>query len=333
MLNLGKLFCYTVNADKDFFGCRSVANHLLQGSRAISDSDSQTFLNNIDLKRAKQDHLPVFVDEFASWVNSSANQIIGLENFEADYSAGTTQSFDSFYLRHRRRRFRCLVGEYFYHIKVWTSNDINWSFISDEDPLVARDALVISAPFCDTGNLPVNYDSILLECSRLSIPVLIDCCYYTIAGNINIDVRYDCIDTVCFSLSKAFPVANNRIGVRYTLKNIFDGQKLHHSINYNNLLSAYIGLEFIKNFKVDYVYNKYQAKQQEISKFFNIAPSSSVVFAVGDSTWSQYSRKNLLSAYHLNFDPTLFANRICLNPVYENWNLFTKFKNEFNSTL
>lgn len=333
MYNLGKLFCYTVNAHKDFIECRTVANNLLQGSKAVVDTDTQNFLQNINLKNNKLDHLSVFVNEFAAWLNNSSNKIVGLDKFEPDFSSGTTQAFDSFYFRHRQKRFRCLVGEYFYHIKTWTSNKVNWSFITDADPLTLNDALVISLPFCDTGNITNQYQDLLDTCTMLNIPVLVDCCYYTIAGNININIDHDCIDTVAFSLSKAFPLAHYRIGVRYTRRDIFDGQKLHHSINYNNSLSAYIGLEFIKNFDSTYIYNKYWPKQQEVSEFFNIAPSSCAIFAVGDQKWDQYSRKNLLSAYQLNFDPTLFANRICLNPIYENWNLFKAFKNEITTSL
>ena len=290
-------------------------------------------MNSINLKNSKLDHLTNFINEFTPWLNQSSSNVNGLENFEADFSSGTTQAFDSFYFRHREKRFRCLVGEYFYHIKTWTSNKVNWSFISDNDPLIPGDAMIISLPFCDTGHLVDDYLTLLSKCNELGIPVLIDCCYYTISGNINIDVDFPCIDTVTFSLSKAFPIAQHRIGVRYTRSNIFDGQKLHHSINYNNYLSAYVGLEFIKNFSADYIYNKYRLKQQEVSEFFNLDSSSCVLFAIGDHSWNQYSRKNLLSAYQLDFNPSLFANRICLNPVYENWDLFKAFKNEITTIL
>ena len=51
------------------------------------------------------------------------------------------------------------------------------------------------------------------------------------------------------------------------------------------------------------------------------------IFAVGDATWDQYGRRNLLEQYQLDFDPKLFTNRICLNSIYENWNLFEHYAN------
>ena len=276
----------------------------------------------------KLDNLSKFKNLFTNWVQAhESSTVIGLDQYQIDFSAGTTQSFDSFYLRHRNRKFRCYTGEYFYHLKTWISNQIDWSFITHDDPISHNDAVVISMPFCDTGSLHPDYEQLISTCEKLDVPVLVDCCYYPISGNIEIDVSSDCIDTVSFSLSKAFPVANLRIGVRYT-KNIFDGQKLHDTINYNNTLSAYVGSRIIDEFSSDYIYNKYKDRQMSVCDYFGLVPSNSVMFAVGDADWNQYSRRNLLNMYQLNIDPAMFKNRVSLVSVFEHWNLFEKIKNE-----
>ena len=320
-------------ATTDFLQVRTNSEYLLQGSRAINDKKLVDCLTNVFDKNLRLDsingiHLNTFTNQFSNWLNSSSSKMIGLNQYQPDFSAGTTQAFDSFYYRHREKKFRCFVGEYFYHLKVWESTDTKWSFIDDQNPLQAGDALVLSLPFCDTGSLYTNYEQILQECSRKNIPVLIDCCYYVLCGNITINVDYPCIDTVAFSLSKAFYVANMRIGVRYTRKDMFDGQKLHHSINYNNSLSAYLGYEIIKNFSPDYLYKTYRAKQLEFCSVTGLSPSDSVLFSLGDSTWGKYSRRNLLNVYQLKYDPNMFTNRILLQPVFDNWDLFEVIKNE-----
>jgi hypothetical protein len=127
---------------------------------------------------------------------------------------------------------------------------------------------------------------------------------------------------VAFSLSKAFPVANLRIGVRYTRPDIFDGQKLHDSINYNNSLSAWIGLQLIKQFPSDYIYNRYREQQQQVCEQFNLTASDSVLFAQGDSTWDYYNRGNLLETYKLDFTAQQFCNRISLVSIFDNWDIF-----------
>lgn len=327
-LNKGKLFAYMAKFHKNFFETRPLANHVLQGSRAVQDQELINFLKSLDVKDQYHDlgWLRKFTGEFKSWLGD-CNIIDGLDHLEADFSAGTTQSFDSFYYRHRFKRFRCFIGEYFYHLKHWQSTETDWSFISDADPLVKGDALVLSLPFCDTGNLYAGYEHLLQFCERNQIPVLIDCCYYTLTNNIKLNLNFDCIDTVSFSLSKSFPVSHLRIGVRYLRKSVMDGQKLHDSINYNNNISAFIGYKFLEKFACNHIYTKYRSKQEEVCNYFNLEPSASVIFSIGDSAWDQYSRKTLIDAYGLDFDHKLFKNRICLNIVYENWSLFESLKN------
>lgn len=320
----------------DFYLNRDQVRHMYQGSRAIHD---ELILHKVNQTLSRntwqhKDSLTYFKQDFAPWLQQhSSNRIAGLEQYQPNFSTGTTQAFDSFYFRHRARRFRCFVGEYFYHLKTWLSNDVDWSFITDSDPLVAGDALVISAPFCDTGSMHPDFDSAVTHCNRLGIPVLVDACYYAISGGVELDVTAECIDTVAFSLSKAFPIANLRIGMRYTRAEVFDGQSLHDAINYNNTLSAQIGNMLIRNYSSDYIYNHYREQQLEFCSAVNIVPSDSVLFAVGGAKWNEYNRSNLLQQYQLNFDPELFVNRISLTSVYENWDLFESLKNENTITI
>ena len=312
-----------------FFDTRSAAQLTLQGSRAVQDVSAveavSSVARDIDLHTivSQLHHLNEFLNSVTDWLQQhSTNSIRGIDQYVPDFSAGTTQSFDSFYWRHRHRRMRCFVGEYFYHIKTWISTNTDWSFISEQDPLQPGDALILSVPFCDTGNQRLDYAETMSVCDRLEIPVLIDACYFTISSGIDIDLNYHSIDTVAFSLSKAFPVAHLRIGVRYTRDTVFDGQKLHNTINYNNIFSAYVGKKLIDNFKSDYIHSVYQEKQKQVCDCLGLTPSSSVLFAVGDSDWNQYSRQNLLQSYQLDFDPQLFVNRISLTGVYDNWDIF-----------
>jgi len=337
MLTLHKQLAWSiaVREQLDYYQCRGQVQHLYQGSRAIQD-DLVSFQINQTLSKniwQHHSHLDYLKHDFAPWLQAhSSNQIIGLDQYRPSFSAGTTQAFDSFYFRHRQRRFRCFMGEYFYHLKTWISNNANWSFVTESDPLVAGDALVISAPFCDTGSMHPDFDAVIAHCNLVGIPVLIDACYYVISGGINLDVSAECVDTVAFSLSKAFPVANLRIGMRYT-RNTFDGQSLHDAINYNNTLSAQIGSMLIRNYSSDYIYNHYREQQLDFCHTVGLSASNCVLFAVGDHSWNEYNRGNLLQQYQLSFNPDLFVNRISLTQVFENWDLFELLKNENTITV
>lgn len=341
MENLGKLFAYTLETkkSKNFFEVRGAANNLYIGSKAIADTQSINYLESIigsanALNGWRQRHwLDIFEHSYLEWLQSSNNNFInGLDQYRPSFSTGTTQSFDNFYLRHRNKKFKCLIGEYFYHLKSWISNNIQWDFIESPDDLTPGDALVISVPFCDTGNVPGCYTELLSVCEKLHIPVLVDCCYYSISNGLQLDFNYSCIDTVVFGLSKTFSVANLRIGIRYTKHTIVDGQTLHSDINYNHSFSAWVGTLLLRKFSPDYMYNTYKFKQQEICQFFNLTPSQTVIFASGDNTWSTYNRSTMLKEYQLDLDASMFNHRICLNSFYENWDMFKKFKEKYANT-
>ena len=319
----------TVSSDANFFSARENARHLFQGSRAVKDKTVNEFIHNI-LKNSNLDQAnrELYLEEFQRVFTNWLGDIPGLAYYKSSFSNGTTQAFDSFYLRHSDKRFRCFIGEYFYHIKSWISLEKNWKFIEAVDDIESGDVVVISAPFCDTGSMHPDYNNLLHHCSLKGIPVLIDCCYYTISQNVNFDFNYECIDSICFSLSKAFPVANYRIGIRYTRPDIVDGQTLLNNINYNNNFAAFLGLKLIDAFSPTYIFSSYREKQQKVCSIMpGLTISDCSIFAVGDSSWDQYSRRNLLQQYQLDFDPNMFTNRICLNSIYENWDLFEHYAN------
>jgi aspartate/methionine/tyrosine aminotransferase len=164
----------------------------------------------------------------------------------------------------------------------------------------------------------LDLEEILNFCDQQGVPVLLDCSYYTIASNINIDLNHSCIDTVAFSLSKTFPIAHARVGMRYTRPTWQDGQKLHKNINYNNRLTAGVGLALIQEYSSDYVVNKYQEHYDYLVDLLGLTPGNSIMFADGDATWLEYGRKGLLETYGLDFDYRLFRNRICLTQLLEN---------------
>jgi hypothetical protein len=336
METLAKKFAYAVavveSPGADFYQVRGRAHSLYIGSKVETDTEFTDWLGQAitsdEVAHAvkSSQNLNKFENEFTDWILShKSNRLHGLKQFEPDYSEGSTQAFDSFYFRHRQRQFRCFVGEYFYHIKTWQANSADWSWLGSVEDLQPGDALVLSIPFCDTVLQRDNYNNLMTRCCELGIPVLLDLCYYIISNDLDIDLNYKCIDTVAFSLSKAWPVSAARIGIRYTRPTVFDGQKLHHSIGYNNNLGALVGSKIINHYSADWIYNQRKTKYTKVCKVLDLMPTQSVCFATGDSNWNQYSRKELLRSYQLDFDPELFVNRICLNKIYQHWDLFCRF--------
>jgi hypothetical protein len=259
---------------------------------AVQDPETLKILREpFDLSCVHNDSI---IDEFLhlydKWIRSSqCNTIIGLDQFQYKcYSNGTTESFDKFYLRNHNRRFRCFKGEYMYHRLAWRPG-FDWAWIEDAD-IAENDAVIISLPFADTGGKHPQYHEILRRCNELHVPVLIDCAYFGICRNIEFDFAYSCITDITFSLSKTFPLAYAKIGMRYTRADDDDTMFVYNKINYCNKVGASLGIKFLENFSPDYISSKYIHKQIEYCNILNVAPSNTVLFGIGGPDWDLYNR-------------------------------------------
>jgi len=233
-----------------------------------------------------------FCNCYLAWISSTKNNSVrGLEKFShAVYSNGTTQSFEMFYIKNKNRRFRCFKGEYVYHQLAWRNNWPNWKFIEDNN-LDRNDAVIISLPFSDTGNKHEKMDWLLEQCNRLEIPVLVDCAYFGTCSGIDFNFNHECITDLVFSLSKTFPVAHARIGLRLTRVDDDDLMFVYDKINYNNRIGAKLGLDLIRSYSADYIYDKYSNQQKIKCKELDIVPSDTVLFGIDyEDRYPEYNR-------------------------------------------
>lgn len=220
-----------------------------------------------------------YLARYKKWLASTnLNNISGLETFPSVcYSQGTSESFDKFYLRNHKRRFRCFRGEYVYHELTWKGLNYDWAYIDDE-PLSVNDAVVISFPFADTGNQK-HTTELLDQCAGLDIPVLLDCAFFGICANITFDFRHPAISDVCFSLSKSFPVYGMRIGIRFS-KDRVDGLNIYSNTQYVNKFGAFVGLHLLDHQPPDDIYSAYRQKQLAWCEQYNLEPSNCVIFGL-----------------------------------------------------
>lgn len=264
------------------------------GSFSIQDLEIIEYMKSLDLVNSLWDDTVTkrFCNTYIDWIKTTKNNTVtGLENFTFKvYSNGTSQAFDMFFIKNKDKRFRCFKGEYIYHQLAWRNNWSNWKFIEDEDICIG-DAVVVSLPFSNTGNRHEQTEWLLEMCSILDVPVLIDCAYFGTTSNIYYNFNYSCITDVTFSLTKTFPVAHARIGIRFSRIDDDDLMLVYDKINYNNRIGAKLGLELIKKFSPDYIYNKYSNQQKILCANLNIIPSNTVLFGLDyNNKYPEYSR-------------------------------------------
>jgi len=265
--------------------------------RAINDDAIKKFIN-IEMKNLNNlnkifydaNLSAKFLDEYLKWIlKSNFTKLKNLKLFPFKcFSLGATQSFDYFYALNKNRRFRAFKGEYMYHFTTWR-NFYKWKYIED-GPLTKNDAVVISIPFSDHGDLHPQTNEVIKICNKLNIPVLIDCCYANVVKKLSFDFNKKSIKVITFSLGKYFPIAKLRIGMRLTRSDDDDPLFFQNKIDYINKLGCYIGLKLIKKFDSNYIIKKYKAKQSKINKKLGLLDSNVILFGLGDNNWKMYNR-------------------------------------------
>lgn len=232
-----------------------------------------------------------FIEKYQMWIRMTKNNTVhGLDLFKAAaFSNGTTEAFDKFYLKHSQRRLRYFRGEYMYHTAI-SKHYFKYFDYLDDFPVQDGDVVVISFPFANTGGEHPLYKEVIAECSRLRVPVLIDCAYINLCGGLTFDFDYSCIEEIVFSLSKAFPVGHLRIGMRLTREDNDDPLFVYNKNRYINRLGAAVGLKLIEKYSPDYNFDTYRSRQLEFCTALGVDPSHTVVFGLSTNLFLEYNR-------------------------------------------
>jgi hypothetical protein len=275
------------------------------GARAINNHVITEFINFVLGKDFQQQtKQPQIVDEFldnyVNWLSKSKiNLLTGFEQFPyKTYSNGTTETFDKWYIRHKHRRLRIFRGEYMYHFATYRNLDMPYKWLEDE-PLRENDHVIISLPFADSGNIRHETNSILSTAALLNVPVLIDAAYLGLTHNLEFDFSHPAIDTIAVSLSKTFPIAHLRIGMRLMRDDYDDGLDIYHKTGYQNRWGAALGNQLITNYSIDYNPTCYEHWQRFKCQEMNLRQSKTVLFGLGDNEYKQYNRGGLYNRLFL----------------------------------
>jgi len=266
----------------------------LRGAKPVVDYSVQAFVEHLNptADLYNENIQNEFVEQFYNWINSSKNnKLTGLENFtNRKLVSGTAQAFDHWYWRHKNRTFRFFKGEFMYHGAVLKHGGL-YANIEDRK-LQPNDAVIISVPFSDYGSQHPKLDSILNNCQALGIPVLLDFAYYPCTKNIDINLdKYTCIETVTFSISKAFYGAEFlRVGMRLERNDTDDGIDVFNSVEMVNRVSLSIAMSLIAKYSVDHSWNTYADVYQEVCNELELNTTDCIMFGTGGEKYADYNR-------------------------------------------
>lgn len=287
---------------------------LFKGSFGIPDKSIDKVLSEIDSAKAKQffrsDQMSKeFIDSYERWLFLNKDySIYGLDKnkFHAYITLGITQSFHDFYQINYNRRLKIKKGEYPYHKAFFNSIGKNWGWIDDEG-ITSNDFVILSCPFSGNGSVALEQE-ILHSCNEHNVPVLVDCAFWGLSEPLSLNLKqYPCIKIVAFSLSKFFNVGRLRIGMMYSQYKEQASAAILAPYHYTNSWSAYIGLQLINNFSINYMNKKYKHTQKKLCERLNLSVSDTVLFGIGEGEkWKDFQRDGVI-------------NRICLSQAIEQY--------------
>jgi hypothetical protein len=208
-----------------------------------------------------------------NYFNSSIlNELKGLDNFNrVDIINGCTQYIDNLYMQ---GPVQTITGDYRYHSRL------NLGYIKDVGSLIPDIPLIIAMPFPRTGNTHDSMQELLDECKKKNIDVHVDGAWVSCCRDIVFDYNHSAIKSVAISLSKGLGLGWNRVGLRYTREFKQDSITIMNDYRMNLRATVKIGLHFLRNLPVDYLWNKYGESYYKVCKDFDLTPTKSIYLAL-----------------------------------------------------
>jgi hypothetical protein len=255
-----------------------------RGARPIQ---SRAVANQLSTHIHRGVELTEYSEVWRNWLQQSESKILsGLDDFKyADYTAGTSQTFDHFLLKHHDRKIVALPGEFQYH--QCAGRHIEFSNNITEDS-----ALIISVPFSDTGHVHSEFNALMAKCTELGVPVCLDLAYWGIAQNIYLHLeQFPCVTEVTASLSKPFfTLERHRVGIRFTREYQDDGISMINEVGMSNSYSMSLGIHYMNKFSCDYMWQTYWEQYYETCNQLNLLTTNTVIFGLGGEEYTEYNR-------------------------------------------
>ncbi len=216
-----------------------------------------------------------FKKEVSNWIfNSKLNNLTGFDNFtRVDIINGCTQFIDNVYMQ---GPVQVLRNDYRYHERL------GLAFTKDVGSLIPGIPLIVAMPFPSIGAPHLNMEEILYESDKKGIDVHIDGAWITCCRDVIFCFDHPAIKSVGISLSKGLGLGWNRIGLRWTRQTKPDSVTIMNDFQMNNRALAMIGLHFVRNFSVDYLWKTHGNRYYKVCKDFNLTPTKSIYLALQD---------------------------------------------------
>jgi hypothetical protein len=317
-------YVWNIPTNDEFYEIRSKTYSVYSSGNCIKDMDAIKTIESVNPSKYLRDPwiTKKFEDYFPQWLTACPRfNFQGLDDFKHGcFAQGSQEYFLNYYMTNRNKRFRVFKGEYWWHMEVWKKMGLQWAYIEDDD-LQANDVVILSFPFARLGDKHPRQEELLDACDKIGVPVMLDFIYLpnSTYESVDIDLRRDCIDSLSFSLSKAFPIATARVALRMTRQKLDDPMQISNDENVSNRIASGLGYEMMQKLKVDYMVDKYKDEQNHWCRVLGLEPTKVVHFALG-KPYTDVGRMNQ-KRFFSEFNDQ--ENRYNLGPLFANKKLLT----------
>lgn len=235
------------------------------------------FRQSLDMNTYPKDpheYTRFFLKKIDEWINAHQHvRYLNLDSFSRkDAILGTTQTLDELHMLYGKH-IAVFSGEYKYHRRL---TDFTVKQIKSYKELTTGNVFVASYPSCITTNYLPEFDLLLNHCLKNNIPVHIDGAWFGQCRNFEFDVSHPAIHSVSVSLSKAFGLGSQRIGIRYSREKVNGPISIMNDFEYCNVSDMWIGVETMDYFGVDYWWANYSDLYSKVCKDFNLEETDSI---------------------------------------------------------
>jgi len=222
------------------------------------------------------EYTKTFLKTIDKWIQS--HQYLNFYGFDSfsnkEAILGCTQQIDELHYLHRDNLV-ILDDEYAYH---WRLNP-HIKRIKQYKEIKTGNILIVSYPFVGTtGNIEC-INELLDHCLKYDVPVHIDGAWFGQCKDVELDLSHPAIKSFCVSLSKAYFMGSQRIGIRYTKEKIHGPISIMNEFGYNNVSDMWIGLHMIDTFGPDFWWKNYSKQYYQVCNDFDLEPSNAINIA------------------------------------------------------
>ena len=233
-----------------------------------------------------------FIEKFQARIKQYKSvEIQGLDKFDnKDLIIGCHHFIDNLLLKYNIENLQIFEHDYNYYKRL--KPDITYTNI---DTLSADKPLLMAMPFPGHLGPHKQFAEIMNKCQALGVEVHLDGSWLPASFNVTYNVSYDCIKSIAMSLSKAYCMGWNRIGVRWSKQT--DNKDSISIMNKSGMIpkiSYQIGCLYLDNFELDHLITKFKSKYDTVCKELKLRPSNIIHAAFSIDRAELFGVKKLL---------------------------------------